>query len=225
MDKWNEYGDPINSPESMAMVDFFSILLFVFILVSSALILEKIYSSDDDGSLPKDEAEELSEENKELVSENLVLKEKILYLGLKAKELNEKILDLKGRKIIIPNRLKGKVFFDTSKSTIKEEFIPILDEYYVKIEKEISNGNYNHVQIVGHTDAVPINTAKYEDNWDLGAARAASVVRYFLKKGMDEKILSVRTYAEHRPSNPERSGKKDKRNPKDRRIEIVLLKM
>ena len=38
------------------------------------------------------------------------------------------------------------------------------------------------ITVIGHTDNVPIRTGKYPSNWELSAARAASVVRYLLSQ-------------------------------------------
>ena len=37
--------------------------------------------------------------------------------------------------------------------------------------------------IAGHTDDIPIKTRRFRSNWDLSAARAASVVHYFIQEG------------------------------------------
>jgi chemotaxis protein MotB len=47
------------------------------------------------------------------------------------------------------------------------------------------------VTVQGHTDDVPINTAKFPSNWELSAARAAAVVRYFLSRGIEPNRLKA----------------------------------
>jgi chemotaxis protein MotB len=47
------------------------------------------------------------------------------------------------------------------------------------------------VTVQGHTDDVPINTAKFPSNWELSAARAAAVVRYFLSRGIEANRLKA----------------------------------
>ena len=57
------------------------------------------------------------------------------------------------------------------------------------------------IEAEGHTDDVPIATAAYPSNWELSAARAASVVRYLLtREGAlpADQYVAV-GYGEHRP--------------------------
>jgi len=39
-------------------------------------------------------------------------------------------------------------------------------------------------QVEGHTDNQPMNSGRYPSNWELSAARASAVVRYFLSRGV-----------------------------------------
>ena len=43
----------------------------------------------------------------------------------------------------------------------------------------------NSIRVEGHTDNRPISTAAFPSNWELSAARAASVVHLFTRAGMD----------------------------------------
>lgn len=54
-------------------------------------------------------------------------------------------------------------------------------------------------QIEGHTDDAPIHTAEYASNWALGAARALTVVRELIDRGVPEVQLSAATYAATEP--------------------------
>lgn len=53
--------------------------------------------------------------------------------------------------------------------------------------------------VEGHTDNVPIQTARYPSNWELSAQRAATVVRTLIEGGMDASRLEAVGYAESRP--------------------------
>jgi chemotaxis protein MotB len=80
------------------------------------------------------------------------------------------------------------------------------------------------VRIEGHTDNKPIGGSlreKYPTNWELSAARAASVVRYLIDHaGVDRTMLSAVGYADTRPvaGNDTEEGLRA-----NRRIEIVLF--
>lgn len=47
------------------------------------------------------------------------------------------------------------------------------------------------VTVFGHTDSVPITTSQFPSNWELSSARAASVVRYFIRKGLAAERFSA----------------------------------
>ena len=78
----------------------------------------------------------------------------------------------------------------------------------------------NPVRVEGHTDNRRINTSTFPSNWELSAARAASVVHLFAKGGVDPARLTVIGLGEFRPaqSNDTASG----RNA-NRRVLIVIL--
>lgn len=122
---------------------------------------------------------------------------------------------------IIPNELNGKVFFKTGEATIQNEFYNTLDLLASQIQAELLQGKYNFVEIQGHTDRQRISTWKFQDNWDLGSARAIAVVRYFILKGIQPEQLSAVSHGEFKPADVEES---DEAFSKNRRIEITLLK-
>jgi chemotaxis protein MotB len=78
----------------------------------------------------------------------------------------------------------------------------------------------NAIRVEGHTDDRPISTLAFPSNWELSAARAASVVHLFAKSGVDPSRLAVIGLGEFRPAkaNDTREG----RNA-NRRVIIVIL--
>jgi chemotaxis protein MotB len=78
----------------------------------------------------------------------------------------------------------------------------------------------NAVRVEGHTDDRPIDTAAFPSNWELSAARAASVVHLFMDRGMAAQRLAVVGYGEFRPmmSNNTIPG----RNA-NRRVEVLIF--
>lgn len=57
----------------------------------------------------------------------------------------------------------------------------------------------NPVEVAGHTDDIPINTAQFQSNWELSSARASSVVRLLAQGGIEPVRLSAVGYGEFRP--------------------------
>jgi chemotaxis protein MotB len=76
------------------------------------------------------------------------------------------------------------------------------------------------VEVQGHTDNVPLSkSSRWGTNWELAAARAASVVRLFERQGVDAKHLRAVSYGEHAPVDANDTPEGRARN---RRIDIRL---
>jgi chemotaxis protein MotB len=58
------------------------------------------------------------------------------------------------------------------------------------------------INVEGHTDDIPIKTARFPSNWELSAARASSVVRYFISLSLNSSRLSASGYADTKPKLP-----------------------
>lgn len=82
-------------------------------------------------------------------------------------------VELKGGKIAIRVREKGT--FASGSATMSPDFIPVLDKV-----SEILKHSKKNIVVAGHTDNIPITTARFRSNWDLSAVRAASVVHELL---------------------------------------------
>jgi len=75
------------------------------------------------------------------------------------------------------------------------------------------------VVVEGHTDNVPIQTARFPSNWELSAARASSVVRHLEARGLNPTRLRATGYADTRPLAPNDTPQGRALN---RRVEITL---
>lgn len=74
--------------------------------------------------------------------------------------------------------------------------------------------------IEGHTDDIPIRTARFQSNWDLSAARASSVANALLRNpDVDPARMQVQGFAETRPRADNLSAEGRALN---RRVEIVV---
>ncbi len=79
----------------------------------------------------------------------------------------------------------------------------------------------NAVRVEGHTDDIPMRGGRFSSNWHLSAARAQSVVRLLVEKGVDPRRLEVVGYGEVRPRQPN-DGELGR--AANRRIEIKLIR-
>ena len=89
------------------------------------------------------------------------------------------------------------------------------------IEKDMKEG-VKQVFVDGHTDNVPMKSAKFPSNWELSAARASKVGRFIIKKMRfpPERIV-VAGYGEFRPIV---ANTTDDARATNRRVEIKILK-
>lgn len=75
------------------------------------------------------------------------------------------------------------------------------------------------LQVEGHTDDVPINTAAFPSNWELSSVRASSVVRLFRDNGIPESRMA----AVGRGANfPVASNQTAEGRLRNRRVEVMI---
>ena len=75
------------------------------------------------------------------------------------------------------------------------------------------------ILIEGHTDNIPIKTAQFPSNWELGASRATSVLHFLVLQQLDSNRLRAITYADTMPiaDNSTQEGRE-----KNRRVNILI---
>lgn len=80
----------------------------------------------------------------------------------------------------------------------------------------------NYIRIEGHTDNLPISTAKFPSNWELSSARAINVLQYIIHKfNFPPERLAAAGYGEYRPRVPNNSAANRQLN---RRVDVVILR-
>ena len=75
------------------------------------------------------------------------------------------------------------------------------------------------LRVDGHTDNVPISTARYPSNWELSTDRAISVVKFLISQGIPAERLAATGFGEHQPLDARDDEIAFRRN---RRIELKL---
>ncbi|NNJ92977.1 MAG: flagellar motor protein MotD [Gammaproteobacteria bacterium] len=121
-------------------------------------------------------------------------------------------INLQGDKIEI--QLSSKMLFGSGSARLSDDARKAFRDIAIII-KPLNNS----IHVEGHTDNVPIKTMAYPSNWELSAARAASVVEYLARQGVAPERLAAIGYGEFRPisSNDSEDGRK-----KNRRVTLVL---
>jgi len=75
------------------------------------------------------------------------------------------------------------------------------------------------LRVDGHTDRVPISSARFPSNWELSAARALSVVKFLTSQGVPPQRLAATGFGEFQPLD---DGTGPAANARNRRIEMRL---
>lgn len=129
--------------------------------------------------------------------------------------INENQVKLKKNDLWIEIEIKSNILFTSGSAWLSTKSRPVLRKV-----AGILSGFDNQIQVEGFTDNVPIDTEDFPSNWELSAARAASVVHLFEQSGLKPGRLSAVGYGEYKPiaSNDTEEGRQ-----KNRRINIVIL--
>ncbi len=118
---------------------------------------------------------------------------------------------------------QSEVLFQTGSTNIGlkgEKELERLASILLDIEKSIPKDINWILQIEGHTDNLPVKKGQtFEDNWELSTERALSVLRFFIKNGLNPKRLSASGYGSFQPIE---IGKNSDSRSKNRRIEMKI---
>lgn len=111
--------------------------------------------------------------------------------------------------------IKSRVLFESGEARLARPAIPVLGEIASILQKSA-----NPIQVEGFTDNNPINTPRFPSNWELSAARAASVVHLLDRYGIQPDRMSAIGYGEYKPiaNNDTEAGRQ-----KNRRVVLVVL--
>ncbi|HMZ36606.1 MAG TPA: flagellar motor protein MotB [Leptospiraceae bacterium] len=130
-----------------------------------------------------------------------------------AGNLKLKLVD--GRVVVV---LSADVLFSTGSAELSDKGKAAVSD----VAKVCATMKDKRFQVEGHTDNVQINPVPgfpYGDNWELGSARAVSVVNVMIAAGVNPDRVSAASFADTRPiaSNDQPEGR-----AQNRRIEIIL---
>lgn len=117
---------------------------------------------------------------------------------------------------------QSEVFFDVGSATLSEEGQRQLDQLahiLAEIAPKIPATVKWILRVDGHTDHRPIRTSHFPSNWELSSARAISVVKHLITKGVAPERLVAAGFGEHQPLLSKGSESELARN---RRIEFKL---
>ena len=112
-------------------------------------------------------------------------------------------------------KLPDNILFDPGKTEIKQAG----KDAIAQVTQILSGIEGRKFQVAGHTDNIPIKSAKFKSNWELSTARAVEVTKLMIGDGMDPKRLSAAGFADELPIGDNAT---DEGRRSNRRIEIVV---
>jgi chemotaxis protein MotB len=117
---------------------------------------------------------------------------------------------------------ESEVLFPSGQATMTAEGLATIDQLataIVELERSIPPEIDWALQVDGHTDIRRIASAQFPSNWELSSARATTVVKYLISRGVSPKRLVAAGYGEFQPLEEGTSEEVLRRN---RRIELKL---
>ena len=131
-------------------------------------------------------------------------------------EIKQGMIQIESDGATIVIRIREKGSFASGMAKFRPEFVAVLE----KLHDQLSEMD-GRIVVAGHTDNIPIKTARFRSNWDLSSARAVSVVHRLLRKGkLSYDRFMVEGHADARPLVPNDSAENRAVN---RRVELTII--
>ncbi len=117
------------------------------------------------------------------------------------KDINPQDISIEDTEDYTKITLKSDSFFESARATIN-------DNTREQLEKlgETLAGRNQYITITGYTDNLPINNFQFPSNWELSAARAATVARTFIDMEVDKRLLTIEGKADNNAVAPNKTA-------------------
>ncbi len=125
-------------------------------------------------------------------------------------------LEVKIRKGQMVVSMSSDVLFSPGRASLKNAAKEAIEELAVTI----ASFPERKFQVVGHSDATPIATARFPSNWELSSQRAIEVVKVMVNAGVPPEMLSAAGAAAFDPIAPNDTKENMAHN---RRVELIFL--
>jgi chemotaxis protein MotB len=129
--------------------------------------------------------------------------------------IDAKLITVKRESMWLEIEINTDILFPSGSGAFSSSAEPVLDKL-----AEVLKPFPNPIRVEGHTDDRPIHTAAFPSNWELSAARAASVVHQFTKQGIDPLRLEIVGFGEFHPRQANSSAEGRNAN---RRVAVLVL--
>src|SRR6202046_3122375 len=129
--------------------------------------------------------------------------------------IDAKLVTVRRENMRLEIEINADILFASGAGDFTPAAEPVLDKL-----AEVLKPFPNPIRVEGHTDDRPIHTGAFPSNWELSAARAASVVHQFTKQGIDPLRLEIVGFGEFHPRQPNDSNEGRNAN---RRVAVLVL--
>src|SRR5216684_5214621 len=129
--------------------------------------------------------------------------------------IDAKLVTVRRENMWLEIEINTDILFPSGSGAFAAQAEPVLDKL-----GEVLKPFPNPIRVEGHTDDRPIRTSAFPSNWELSAARAASVVHQFTKQGIDPLRLEIVGFGEFHPRQPNDSSEGRNAN---RRVVVLVL--
>ena len=131
-------------------------------------------------------------------------------------ELQEaKLIEVRSEPQRVEIELKASILFGSGSARVQAEAVPILERIAA-----ILTPFSNPIEVSGYTDNDPIRSFVFPSNWELSAARAASVVHLFADSGVRPERMAAIGYGEYQPVTDNDTAESRSKN---RRVILAIL--
>ncbi len=171
-------------------------------------------NAEEKQEIEQEDEQELDDKDEEKHKETLADAHQLLSV-LKT-EVEQGLVEIKtqGNRILL--RINEKGSFPSGSSVVKSSFIPVLN----KLRKTLTEIEGNII-VAGHTDNIPIKTARYRSNWELSASRAVTVVHELLAlDSLPNERFIIEGHGDGHPIAPNDTSANRALN---RRVEITIV--
>ncbi len=136
--------------------------------------------------------------------------------------IEEALVGFNAEELTIENR-NGKIYVSMAEKLLFKSGSAAVDPKGISALEKLADVLIKRpdisISVEGHTDNIPIKTARFDDNWDLSVIRATAVSRILLKKGVPAERITAAGRGEYFPIAPNDTPEGRSKN---RRTEIVL---
>lgn len=129
--------------------------------------------------------------------------------------IDQGLINVKQDQLWVTVEMNTNILFPSGSAELEDEAHPVLRKLSAVLSKLP-----NHIDVEGYTDNLPINNEIFRSNWELSAARAASVVHLFTRNQVAPDRLAAIGYGEFRPVADNQSSEGRSKN---RRVAVVIL--